>query len=326
MRKKMVLPVALLVFTFASLCCNNKSGASKQSKNTQSSSSQIHWVTGQTISPYDLLAVDFVDEKNGWAVGDISPEGGPLLRTTDGGNSWKVIYKITEVFSAIQFVTPTRGWMAGFAGRIEHTDDGGLTWKNQRFEREGEVLNAICFIDAERGFVAGGRGLVLGTTDGGKTWAQMATDRIEDLWAIRFASPERGFIVGEDGLILSTTDGGKTWAQKKSATTKALLGLAVTADDISIAVGEGGTILRSEKGSDWTEVNSGTSEMLNGVAAADNIFWAVGSRGTNLQSTDGGQSWAVVAPVSANHLLAIELISATQGVAVGRRGAIQKLE
>jgi photosystem II stability/assembly factor-like uncharacterized protein len=190
-----------------------------------------------------------------------------------------VIYKTTEVFSAIQFVTPTRGWMAGFAGRIERTDDGGLSWKNQRFEREGDVLNSICFIDAERGFVAGGRG------------------------------------------------GGSSWTEKKSETTKALLGLAVSSADISIAVGEGGTILRSEKGSEWAPINSGTVEMLNAVAAADdNNFCAVGSRGATLQSTDGGKSWTVAAPVSAKHLLAIDLISASQGVAVGRRGGIQKLE
>ncbi len=324
--QQFICSCTLLTCATLAVSCNNYSGALEGNKNKQTSPAQIHWVVGQNISPYDLLAVDFVDEKNGWAVGDISPEGGPLLATTDGGNSWKVIYKTTEVFSAIQFITPTRGWMAGFAGRIESTTDGGLTWKNQRFEREGEVLNSICFIDGERGFAAGGRGLVLRTTDGGATWEQMATGRIEDFWAIRFATPERGFIVGEDGLILATLDGGKTWTQKKSATMKALLGLAVTTDGQSVAVGESGTILRSENGADWTPVNSGTTEMLSAVAAAGNQeFWAVGSRGTNLHSTDGGKSWVAVAPVSVKHLLAIDLISPSQGVAVGRRGAIQKL-
>lgn len=325
--RKNISFVVLFAFTFAAISCNNNSGALETNKNIQISPSQIHWVAGQSISPYDLLAVDFVDEKNGWAVGDISPEGGPLLRTTDSGNSWKVIYKTTEVFSAIQFVTPTRGWMAGFAGRIERTDDGGTTWQNQRFEREGEVLNSICFVDGERGFVAGGRGLVLHTTDGGKTWEPIKTGRVEDFWAIRFASPERGFIVGEDGLILATTNGGATWTAQKSNTTKALLGLAVTAENISLVVGEGGTILRSENGSDWSLINSGTLETLNAVAAADkNNFWAIGSHGVTLQSTDGGKSWTVAAAVSTRQLLAIDLISTSQGVAVGRRGAIQKLE
>ena len=321
--------IAFLTCIFVAVSCNNHSGALESNKNTPISPSPntTHWVAGQSISPYDLLAVDFVDGKTGWAVGDISPEGGSLLRTTDGGTSWQVIYKTTEVFSAIQFITATRGWMAGFAGRIESTTDGGFTWNTQRLEREGEVLNSLCFIDAERGFAAGGHGLVLRTTDGGKTWEQIATGRVEDFWAMRFASPERGIIVGEDGVILATTDGGKTWTQKKSGTTKALLGLAITAEGLSIAVGEGGTILRSENGADWALNNSGTNEMLSAVAAADNsILWAVGARGTTLHSTDGGKNWTAIAPVSLRPLLAIDLTSAAQGVAVGRRGAIQKLE
>jgi photosystem II stability/assembly factor-like uncharacterized protein len=320
---------ALSACMVVALSCNNYSGALESNKNSQTSPSQnaTHWVAGQNLSPYDLLAVDFVDNKTGWAVGDISPEGGPLLRTTDGGTSWQMVYKTTEVFAAIQFVTPTRGWMAGFAGRIESTTDGGLTWKTQRLEREGEVLNSLCFIDAERGFAAGGRGLLLATINGGNSWEPIPTNRVEDFWAIRFASPERGVAVGEDGLILATTDGGKSWAQKTSGTTKALLGLTAAGDGQFVVVGEDGTILRSETGADWTLMQSGTNEMLSAVAAADNqTLWAVGSRGTTVQSTDGGKSWALAPPVANRHLLALDLISPTQGVAVGRRGAIQKLE
>ncbi len=288
---------------------------------------QGRWNTGVDISKFDLLAIDFLDAQNGWTVGDISPEGGPLFRTTDGGISWQVIARITEVFSSIQFVSPSLGWMAGYAGRIERTDDGGQTWKTQRFEREGEVLNSLCFVDQERGWAAGGRGLVCRTTNGGNRWEEIVTNRIEDLWTVRFATPERGWIVGEDGLILSTTDGGSTWTQQKSGTTKALLGLTILPSSAMVAVGESGTILRSENGSDWQAIHSGTTEMLNAVAAADkDRLWAVGSGGATLSSNDGGKSWTMNQPVSARHLMAIDLINSTRGIAVGKRGAIQRLQ
>jgi photosystem II stability/assembly factor-like uncharacterized protein len=334
MSVRFILVFIALVVVSVWVACTGKKNSTQPATTNQpdkesysSRQNLADWLADTEISKLDLLAIDFVDEQNAWAVGDISPEGGPLFRTTDGGNSWQSIARTTEVFSSIQFVNPSLGWMAGYAGRIERTDDGGKTWKTQRFEREGEVLNSLCTVDQERGWAAGGRGLVCRTTNGGKSWEEVTTKRVEDLWTVRFVTPERGWIVGEDGLILSTTDGGNTWIQQKSGTTKALLGLTILPSGTVVAVGESGTILRSENGSDWQAIPSGTTAMLNAVAAADNdTLWAVGSNGATLNSNNGGKSWTMNQPVSARHLLAIDLISATRGIAVGKRGAIQRLQ
>lgn len=319
-----------IVLSF-SVACGGKiepspGGATEAMSAASSPVSAGRWTVGSDLSRYDLLAVDFVDAQKGWAVGDISPEGGPLLRTTDGGSSWKAVAKITEVFAALHFHTPARGWMAGYAGRIERTDDGGVTWRTQRFEKSGDVLNSICFLDGERGWAAGGRGLLLRTVDGGKTWETTPTNRVEDFWTIRFATPERGFIVGEDGLILLTSDGGKSWEAQKSGTTTALFGLAITTGGTLIAVGQGGAILRSEDGRLWHAVPSGTTKMLNAVAAAGDTLWAVGAGGVTLQSVDGGRSWVVVPTDAGKHWLAIDLTGPASGLAVGRRGAVQRLQ
>jgi photosystem II stability/assembly factor-like uncharacterized protein len=329
----LIVAFAVLLFCLQASCRGKNNAPQPPATNSSSNESYsvrenpADWVAGLDISKFDLLAVDFVDPQNAWAVGDISPEGGPLFRTTDGGNSWQVIARITEVFSAVQFLSASTGWMAGYAGRIERTDDGGRTWKTQRVEREGEVFNSLYFLDTQRGWVAGGRGLLCRTADGGNSWQPLATNRIEDFWAVRFASPERGWIVGEDGLILATTDGGNHWVQQKSATTKALLGLTILPSGALVAVGESGTILRSENGDNWQIVNSGSTEMLNAVAASDgDRLWVVGSGGATLSSGDGGKSWIVHKPVSARHLLALDLIGPGRGIAVGKRGAIQRLQ
>src|SRR5438552_18479187 len=86
-----------LVLVMALTSCTGKNNSTQQATNQQGNESnslrqiQAPWVAGADLSKFDLLAIDFVDEQNGWTVGDISPEGGPLLRTTDGGNSWQVI-------------------------------------------------------------------------------------------------------------------------------------------------------------------------------------------------------------------------------------------
>jgi len=315
-----------VALVLASASCQSSPRQSAANQSSSSANAPAKWVAGKEISPYDLLSVSFIDAQNGWAVGDISPQGGPVLKTTDGGATWQTVAGITEVFSAIQFVTPTRGYMAGYAGRIERSDDGGKTWQTERYEHAGEVLNSLYFVDSEHGFAAGGPGLFCRTINGGATWETIDTKRVEDFWAVRFQTPEHGWIVGEDGLILETTDGGRTWTQKKSGTTKALLGLAFTSTGTVVAVGQGGTVLRSEEDGNWNAVASGTTAALNAVATAENTFRAVGTGGTTLVSADGGKSWIAETPVLSRHLLAIALINSQRGIAVGRYGAIQRLQ
>jgi len=291
------------------------------------SSNLVRGVAALNAGTLDLLAVDFIDAQTGWAVGDIDPggAGGAIYQTADGGRNWRPIARTSEILTTVHFVSLRTGWVAGYAGRIERTDDGGLTWKHQRIEREGEALSSIFFIDDRRGWVVGGSGLVLRTNNGGETWSQIATGRVEDLWSVRFSSPERGWIVGEDGLILSTADGGNTWTAQASGTTRALLGVAVL-PTVVIAVGEGGTILRSDGGSSWNAVESPTPAALNAVAVTGKSLCAVGATGTILESTDDGRRWTTLAAVSARDLNSIDPTDSTHAVVVGRRGVTQLLQ
>lgn len=284
----------------------------------------VRWIAGAPVAEANLLGVDLIDEKNGWAVGDIGVMSGAVVRTTDGGLTWQAASRTDEILAAITFVSPTHGWIAGYAGRIQRTDDGGLTWKIQRGEREGEVLNAIFFLDNERGWAVGGTGLLLSTANGGETWDALPISRAEDLWSVKFLTRDRGLIVGEDGLILATVDGGNEWAAQSSGTTRALLGLAV-ARDYAVAVGEKGTILRSEDLETWSPIESGTSETLNAVAASGDSCWAVGSKGATVGSTDRGRSWTPSPTVVPRDLMSVSIASPLSAVAVGRRGGVQLL-
>ncbi|HYV03647.1 MAG TPA: YCF48-related protein [Blastocatellia bacterium] len=282
------------------------------------------WVAGSPVAEVNLLGVDLIDDKNGWAVGDIGVMNGAVLRTTDSGKTWQAVSKTDEILAAVKFISPTRGWVAGYAGRIQRTDDGGLTWKVQRAEHEGEVLNSIFFLDADRGWAAGGSGLLLLTIDGGASWEVIPTGRAEDFWSVKFVTRDRGLIAGEDGLILATVDGGREWAAQSTGTTRALLGLAAGAD-FAVAVGEKGTILRSDNSKSWSVIDSGTDETLNAAGLNGAVCWAVGSRGATVGSADGGRTWKPAEATLQRDLMSVSISSPVRGVAVGRRGAVQLL-
>lgn len=290
---------------------------------------KTRWEAGAQAGKLDLLAVDLLANGQGWAVGDIDPAPpttGSVLYTADGGRSWQKIAEKTEIFEAVHFVSATRGWIAGYAGRIERTDDGGRTWKIQRVEREGEVLNSLFFLDQDRGWVVGGGGIIFRTLNGGDRWEPVPTGRVEDFWDVRFSSPDRGWIVGEDGLVLATTDGGATWTAQASGTERALFCLALASQTAVIAVGEAGTIIRSGDGSSWAAMDSKTTESLNAVAAASpEVLWAVGSKGATVGSTDGGATWTHISAVTGRDLISVDFSDLARGVAVGQRGAIQLL-
>ena len=246
------------------------------------------WVAGPETGKLDLLTVDLIDGQTGWAAGDIDPggAGGFIYATTDGGLSWKPAGQTPGVIASICFVNKSRGWIAGYEGRIERTDDGGRSWKNQRVEREGELLNSIFFIDNERGWIAGEDGLILATTDGGASWQEQATGTDSVLYGLAVAPGGAVVAVGASGTILRSEDG-KSWGAVASTTTESLNSVA---------------------------------------AGSKDMFWAVGTNGATLSSADGGSTWTAHQAVAARELLAVDLAGPARGVAVGRRGAVQALQ
>jgi photosystem II stability/assembly factor-like uncharacterized protein len=107
----------------------------------------------------------------------------------------------------------------------------------------------------------------------------------------------QGLAVGAGGEVLTSTDGGQHWQpEAKSPTTQALLGVAL-AGDRAIAVGQAGLIYVRAGSGAWSAAASGTEERLFGVDFnASGVAAAVGAFGKILRSTDGGATWASIAP------------------------------
>lgn len=173
-----------------------------------------------------LKGIYFVNKDVGFAVG----ANDTILSTKTGGRTWKVLQggvigavgdDEATMYSAIQFIDESTGWVAGVHvvplvsqnSVIQKTMDGGQTWEAQETGAE-DVLQDIFFLDDKHGWAVGDNGLILHTSNGGGRWSAQVSGTEETLRSIRFADKHMGWAVGGDlgvGVIVQTNNGGKDW-------------------------------------------------------------------------------------------------------------------
>jgi photosystem II stability/assembly factor-like uncharacterized protein len=87
------------------------------------------WKTTDLHEDTQITTIQFLDEKNGIALGEF----GLTVTTEDGGATWKKGPKMPGEFYpyAALFANRNEGWVSGVAGQVLHTTDGGKTWSKQ---------------------------------------------------------------------------------------------------------------------------------------------------------------------------------------------------
>jgi len=167
----------------------------------------------------------------------------------------------------ISFHSSKTGWMAGYAGHIWHTSDGGKTWNSQNTPTIKSLAD-IQFVDTKNGWAVGYAGTILNTRDGGKTW-DIQKSPLDYFWkAVYFKNQNRGWIVGERGTILNTTNGGRSWSVQLTGDDIILNAITFSPDGHGWAAGEFGVIYTTSDGNRWTLQD-------NGIAAKDNTLWSI---------------------------------------------------
>jgi photosystem II stability/assembly factor-like uncharacterized protein len=118
-----------------------------------------------------LFTVRFGDPLSGL----ISGLGGIVLKSQDGGRTWRYegIGRKQALF-AVQPL-PTRAIAVGEKGLMRVSDDGGVTWHEQRnFPTIFTFMRDLGFDpDGRVGYIVGQRGTVLRSADSGQSWQQM---------------------------------------------------------------------------------------------------------------------------------------------------------
>jgi len=158
-----------------------------------------------------ILDVKFFDENTGLVFAATHPDPaqaeGLVLRTEDGGKSWREVYRSGRAYELIWKASFVAGGDTGYATvqsydperatqLVIRSDDKGKTWREIAIAQDKTARQfGIGFVNADVGFVgtaAGG----FATSDGGKTWERapiaraankfqaVATDKGVRLYAI----------------------------------------------------------------------------------------------------------------------------------------------
>ena len=179
-----------------------------------------------------LRGVSAVSERVAWASG----AGATVLRTEDGGGTWRKLNVTTEAldFRDVDAVDTQTAYVMsignGPASRIYKTTDAGKTW-NLQFKNEDPkaFLDAMSFWDANHGIAFGDsvdkQFYILTTADGGYTWSRVPAANLPPAQENEGAFAASGTNIAVFGKshawigtgaaaksrVLRTTDGGRTW-------------------------------------------------------------------------------------------------------------------
>jgi len=183
---------------------------------------------------------------------------GRILKTTNGGMSWDVIYsKQYRLFYDIVFVDSLFGVAVGSRvlyldnfdpESIHRTTDGGATWTEIDAPGDGPLTH-VSFFDQFVGWACGDNAHLLSTTDGGVTWNQKILPLGGSFSLSSVASPESTEVWVSPALsdeLYHSTNTGETWVTEQFPAGSGLTGLFFFDPKHGWAVGESGNIWEYE--------------------------------------------------------------------------------
>ncbi|HKB64232.1 MAG TPA: hypothetical protein VKC61_00135 [Pyrinomonadaceae bacterium] len=276
-----------------------------------------------------LRGVSAVSERIAWASGADST----VLRTTDGGATWKKLTVTADVldFRDIDAFDERTAYALsignGPASRIYKTTDAGATWKLQfRNDDPKAFYDAMSFWDANHGIVIGdsidGQFCIMTTENGGRSWVRVPANALppslenEGAFAasgtnIALFGKSHAWIgtgAGAKARVMRTTDRGRTW---KIAETPLMADASAGIFSVAFRDAKHGVIVggdyrkeneavdnlaaTSDGGVTWTLVKglSGFRSVVAYVPTMPGTLVAVGPSGADY-STDDGRTWNII--------------------------------
>lgn len=282
------------------------------------------WVKQNVDTKASLRGLSVVSQKTIWASGT----GGTVIRTVDGGATWKVMtvpggekldFRDIEAFDENTAYILSIG--NGDSSRIYKTVDGGATWKQQFTGSLKETFfDAIACWDKNNCLAmsdpVGGHYYLIATKDG-KTWAPIVSNKMAaniDGEAAFAASgtcliahgKSTAYIVsgGNAARVFRSNDRGLTWSVVNSPIVSGSSGsgiFSIAMRDAKNGVIVGGNYEKpaenkanlaftTDGGTTWRSAK-GLDGYRSGVAYVDTkTIVAVGSSGSDM-SSDGGKTW-----------------------------------
>jgi len=265
-----------------------------------------------------LNSVFFVDNNNGWAVG----ENGVILYYN--GTDWNLQNSNTTCFlNSVFFLDKNNGWAVGDSGTILKYD--GIKWETQ-ISGTLDPLKSVFFTDINNGWVAKYCCDLLKYN--GKKWETPNTGIFINLNSLYLFDSKSGWVSGNSGKLYKLID--TIWERKYLKTAYPyydLYSLFFTDSSNGWAVGRDYRTLKgiilNYKNSDWQEDTIGLSSILYGVFFRNNnLGWAVGEKGAIYKLYWNKWEKQVIIDNTAAIIMSIYFIDNKKGWAVNWMGEI----
>jgi photosystem II stability/assembly factor-like uncharacterized protein len=188
------------------------------------------WDQLKRPTDFDLHAIHFINSQVGYVAGrrwlrdktGAETHSIEILKTTNGGETWRRVYKDDGSGSVFKFATLGEEIVvAAIDGRrLIRTEDAGKTWQAVGANVPG--ISAVMFDQRGMGWAVGSKGGFHRSLDGGITWerpANLPTNLLNRYWwDIAFENSNLGLAIGDHGAFAVTHDGGATWVEKDIGT------------------------------------------------------------------------------------------------------------
>lgn len=293
----------------------------------------------RTFDDANLHAVQFIDEFEGWAVGD----QGTIWHTMDSGKTWDrqpaaTRATLTDVCMQDYRVGYVVGreslaFNPGSTGTVLWTREGGGRWHLQS-RQFLPGLQQIHFDNADNGWVLGETSIanstgVLRSKDGGKQWNRLQGPRVAGPLAGAAIAPGKSIVVGVDGYAALMQQGAI-----KAFNVNWLSGTAIrdvgSDGTTTCLVGDQGQLrLSQDGGKTWNAprlpipVEAQRSWDFHSVSVVNGHIWVIGRPGSVvLHSWDSGKSWKIQRTGQPLPMNALAFADTRHGWAVGDMGTI----
>ena len=144
------------------------------------------WSFFGDIVGVNIFDVDFLDAKNGWAVGN--DDFDTFIYYWDGVKwSYESVTRGTIKSRAIDMISPIDGWTAGYDGILRKSMWG---WASFPISKKDQLTD-IAMITASDGWVAGNGGQLFHWN--GTNWAEVPSPTIRNFAAITFRGSDNGW-------------------------------------------------------------------------------------------------------------------------------------
>ena len=247
------------------------------------------WTQANSPTQMLLTAIDFIDDKMGWAVGHDSI----ILGTQDGGENWSILFEAADIEKPlldVVFFDAKNGLVTGAYGFIMRTSDGGKTWQEFMIGEIDWHFNSILRA-GEHVLIAGEAGTLIRSSDQGATWEPLSSPYVGSFFGAMARPTSNGHEIiafGLRGHAFSSSDIGKSWTEIETGVTTNILGGTFTPSGDTILLGAGGTVLHQTKGeSNFKRIPYRGFENLSSVVAISNsnllVFGVRGASQLNIR-------------------------------------------